>query len=296
MLGLFLLPCVLAFRGEPPAGPQGPSGAMLSADLLAGDYEGAAMGAFNLVSWEPGHVNDELQWYVPEAAIQDPSTGAVTITAQKDGNGKITSARMESHNLWSTATSPDTKLRGYLEVRANIPAKVDGGSLKGSWPAIWMLGTGNGWEWPKHGELDIVEAVNGNPTIVMSAHSTHHHNGEPQHPPNQPFRMNADFTEDQLIAGFEWNVQEEAGQIDMTWWMTWWDLSSQTWESKHSTLVIGSWDGNSDYWDFLGSFTGEGFSLLINLAEGGAMPGTDQVFVDGQPQYLVVHSAKAYHF
>ena len=39
--------------------------------------------------------------------------------------------------------------------------------------------------------------------------------------------MNADFTKDQLIAGFEWNVQEEAGQIDMTWWMTWWDLSSQ---------------------------------------------------------------------
>ena len=85
----------------------------------------------------------------------------------------------------------------------------------------------------------------------------------------------------------------------------------QTWESKHSTLVIGSWDGNppyltgachtslhlllfysscdlifsppptignSDYWDFLGSFTGEGFSLLINLAEGGVMPGTNQVW------------------
>ena len=31
--------------------------------------------------------------YVPEAAVQDPSTGKVTITAQKDGNGKITSAR-----------------------------------------------------------------------------------------------------------------------------------------------------------------------------------------------------------
>ena len=33
-------------------------------------------------------------------------------------------------------------LYSWLQVRANIPAKVDGGSLKGSWPAIWMLGTG----------------------------------------------------------------------------------------------------------------------------------------------------------
>ena len=47
---------------EPPAGPQGPSDAVLSADLLTDGYEGAAMGAFNLVSWEPGHVNNELQW------------------------------------------------------------------------------------------------------------------------------------------------------------------------------------------------------------------------------------------
>ena len=51
-----------------------------------------------------------------------------------------------------------------------------------------------------------------------------------------------------------------------------------------------------DYYDFLNSFNGEGFSLLINLAEGGNFPGTSDVLVDGQPQYVVVQSAKAYGF
>ena len=41
---------------------------------------------------------------------------------------------------------------------------------------------------------------------------------------------------------------------------------------------------------------GEGFSLLINLAEGGDFPGTSDVLVAGQTQYVVVQEAKAYGF
>ena len=50
--------------------------------------------------------------------------------------------------------------------------------------------------------------------------------------PDQPSGLNADFTVDPLIAGFEWNILTDAsgadlGQIDMTWWMTWFDLGTQ---------------------------------------------------------------------
>ena len=100
---------------------------------------------------------------------------------------------------------------------------------------------------------------------------------------------------DPLICGFEWNVQDHIGQIDLTWWFTWFDLGTQTWESSHTTLSLFR-NGNYDYYDFLNSFNGEGFSLLINLAEGGNFPGTSDVLVDGQPQYVVVQSAKAYGF
>ena len=37
-------------------------------------------------------------------------------------------------------------------------------------------------------------------------------------------------------------------------------------------------DGNNDYWDFYNSFDGEGFSLLINMAQGGVMPGAQKHF------------------
>jgi beta-glucanase (GH16 family) len=42
---------------------------------------------------------------------------------------------------------------GKLEVRAKIPRG------RGSWPAIWMLGSNNNFNWPDDGEIDIMEHV-----------------------------------------------------------------------------------------------------------------------------------------
>ena len=98
-----------------------------------------------------------------------------------------------------------------------------------------------------------------------------------------------------LISGLEWNIQDGIGQIDLTWWFKWFDLGSQTWVSRHTTKSLFK-HGGYDYYDFLNSFNGEGFSLLINLAEGGDFPGTQDVLVDGKKQYLIVKSAKAYGF
>jgi len=287
---------------ELPDGPQGPTGAVLKYDLLSNsqsgiDYPEGHIGAFVPQLWPAAVVNGELQEYVPEAAVQDPNTNEITITAKKEG-GRITSARLESYQVWSTAQSEDIKKRGYLEVRSTLPAKPNGGNMKGAWPAIWMLGTGNGNEWPSHGEIDIVEAVNGDPLIVMSLHSTNHFGGAPQHPPKNPMYMDADLTTDYLVAGFEWNVRDEIGQIDLTWWFTWFDQGSQSWISDHTTKVLKK-NQNHDYDDFFDSFNGEGFSLLINLAEGGAMPGypsIDQVLADGQPQYMNVKLVRVYGF
>jgi len=294
----------LSYCQSMPEEPQGPSGAILKFDLLSNSQPGINypsdnhVGAFVARDWPPGVVNGELQAYVPEAAQQDPNTGEITITANKDGNDYITSARLESHQIWTTAQSPETKTRGYLEVRAQLPAKTNGDNLRGSWPAIWMLGTGNGHEWPRHGEIDILEMSNGKPDVIMSLHSTNHFAGGPQHPPDSPFRLDTDLTEVPGIFGFEWNVREDVGQIDLTWWTTDFHAPSQEWKSQHTTkaLKIGA---NMDYWDFFNSFNGEGFSLLINLAEGGIFPGVyhpDEVLVDGKPQYIVIKSVKVYGF
>lgn len=287
---------------ETPDGPKGPPGAVLKYDLLSNsqpgiNYPGGSLGVFVPRHQRAGAVNNELQEYVPENAAQDPNTGEITITAKKEGD-RITSAKLESYQVWSTAQSADIKNRGYVEVRSTLPAKTNGGNLKGSWPAIWMLGAGNGHEWPRHGEIDIVEVVNGDPTLVMSIHSTHHHGGRAQHPPKNPIHINADLTKDHLIAGFEWNVRNEIGQIDLTWWLTWFDQVTQLWVSDHTTKVLKK-NANNDYSDFYDSFNGEGFSLLINLAEGGGMPRIYDVkdtFIDGQPQFMNIKSVKVYGF
>ena len=106
--------------------------------------------------------------------------------------------------------------------------------------------------------------------------------------------MNANFVENELIAGFEWNVHGE--QIDLTWWMTFLDVSSNSWVSAQPrTLAIQSGHGQ-DFHEFYSSFQNNGFFLIINLAEGGDMPGTNDVFVNGEPQYILVKSAKVYGF
>ena len=48
-------------------------------------------------------------------------------------------------------------------MRARIPV------CKGAWPAIWLLGTKNGW--PENGEIDVLEyyQVKGVPTILANA-------------------------------------------------------------------------------------------------------------------------------
>jgi len=273
-----------------PAGPQGPPGAKQVYDLL--DLSWGHMGAFIPKTWPKGKFNSELQEYTPDACQWNSGTGEITITAKKEGS-KITSGRLDTNGVWSTSQSDAIKKRGYVEVRATLPVRPNGkGKYEGAWPAIWMLGRYGGW--PREGEIDIVEAVNGDPSIYYSLHSTNHHGANPQHPPNQPKWMNSNLDESPLIAGLEWNVQDKIGQIDITWWMSWFDLGSGSWQKQHTTFSMFAW-GNQDYIDFHQSFLHGGFYLIVNLAQGGNWP-SNNVFPDGKPQYMHIKSAKVYGF
>lgn len=110
-----------------------------------------------------GWGNNEQQFYTSnkkENAFVDGEF--LHLIARKDSAGgkAYTSARL------TTKDKVDMKY-GRLEVRAKVP----GG--RGLWPAIWMLPTN--WEygdWPRSGEIDIMEHVGYNPdSVFASAHT-----------------------------------------------------------------------------------------------------------------------------
>lgn len=114
-------------------------------------------------SYEEGYVrNNELQYYTRERQENARVEGGnLVLEARKDnwqGNA-YTSASLTTRETanWTY---------GRFEVRAQVPAG------RGTWPAIWMLGTNIGEVgWPDCGEIDIMEYVGYQPNTI---HGTVH--------------------------------------------------------------------------------------------------------------------------
>ncbi len=110
-----------------------------------------------------GWYNNERQYYsAPRAENAVVKGGKLVITARKEslrsapdwGGQPYTSARLITRGKadWTY---------GFFEVRAKMPCG------KGTWPAIWTLGSGG--RWPDDGELDILEHMGREPDRVSSA-------------------------------------------------------------------------------------------------------------------------------
>lgn len=118
-----------------------------------------------------GWGNDEAQFYT-EGRLENArvENGHLIIEARKENwppsrnpTHQYTSARLVSKG------SGDW-LYGRIEARAKLPAG------RGTWPAIWMLPTGNAYGgWPRSGEIDIMEHVGFDPgTVHGSLHALNH--------------------------------------------------------------------------------------------------------------------------
>lgn len=109
-----------------------------------------------------GWGNNEAQYYTDALSNAKVENGQLTITARKEvmGGKNYTSARLVTRNKGDF-------LYGRVEVRAKLP------SGKGTWPAIWMLPTDWAYgDWPKSGEIDIMEHVGYDPNnVLFSVHT-----------------------------------------------------------------------------------------------------------------------------
>jgi beta-glucanase (GH16 family) len=118
-----------------------------------------------------GGGNNEKQCYTDSADnsyIADGKLNIVALPAPEGAEKPYTSARLNSRY------KADFKY-GRIEISAKLP------SGQGSWPAFWMMPTDETYgDWPKSGEIDIMEAVNLKATdtdgkVESNVHGTLHY-------------------------------------------------------------------------------------------------------------------------
>lgn len=114
-----------------------------------------------------GWGNNELEFYTSKRIKNaQVSKGLLTIKVVKESyqGAAYTSARLLSKG------QGDWKY-GRIEIRAKLPTG------RGMWPALWMMSTDEAYgDWPKSGEIDIMENVGYNPDSVFATVHTESYN------------------------------------------------------------------------------------------------------------------------
>lgn len=113
-----------------------------------------------------GWGNHELEYYTDRSVNAHLHGGLLVIEARREeyvgsdgGHARYTSARLSTRRTF-------TQAYGRFEARIKVPRG------QGIWPAFWMLGADiEKVEWPRCGEIDIMENVGKEPTV---AHGTVH--------------------------------------------------------------------------------------------------------------------------
>jgi len=115
--------------------------------------------------------NNELQWYQSDNA--NCSGGRLLIEGKKvnfpnpNFSSESTDWRKNRKTVDYTAASITTsKKKQWLYGRFEVRARID--TAMGSWPAIWLLGSGK--EWPACGEIDMMEfyRYKGDPVVLAN--------------------------------------------------------------------------------------------------------------------------------
>jgi len=111
-------------------------------------------------SYEVGLIRNQEAQYYTEGRLENARV--------EGGNLVIESRKEEYAGAHYTSASVNTLgkrefFRGRIEVRAKIPTG------RGSWPAIWMMGTNIPQAgWPECGEIDIMENVGYEPDMIYA--------------------------------------------------------------------------------------------------------------------------------
>lgn len=204
-------------------------------------------GKWDMVTGGSGFGNNEQQYYTARTANAHQEKGYLVVTARKetytgaDGASRAyTSARMETKGRFE-------QQYGRMEARIKVPKG------QGIWPAFWMLGNDfDAVGWPECGEVDIMENVGFEPSIVHgSLHGPGYSGSEPL---TGTFTLprQGRFSDDFHVFAVEWEPREIRFYVDGTLYER--QTADNLPPNKH--------------WAF-----NHPFFLLLDLAVGGYWPG-----------------------
>lgn len=172
-------------------------------------------------------------------------------------NGAWTSGRIETQRTDFAAPAG-----GELAVEASIQQpSATGAAAAGYWPAFWMLGAGfrgNYTNWPGIGEVDIMEDING----LSSKFGTFHCGVDPNGPCNE---TNGIGSGQQACSGCQTALHTYGVVIDrsVSPEQILWYLDGVNFFTVHANQVDATtWANAVDH----------GFSIILNVAMGGAFP------------------------
>lgn len=209
-----------------------------------------------------GWGNGEKQWYtVANKKNAWANKGTLKITARHEKiNGKdYSSARL------TTKHKGDWKY-GKVVVRAKLPTG------RGTWPAIWMMPTSPTYgEWPKSGEIDIMEHVGFEPDTVLSTSHTEAYNHMIGTQKGKKFYLPTATTAFHTYT-LEWDADEWRSYVDGKLYFTFKNEKS-----------------GSAAWPF-----DQPFHLILNLAIGGGLGGQKGIDDNLFPHVLEIDYVRVY--
>jgi beta-glucanase (GH16 family) len=211
-----------------------------------------------------GWGNNELQYY----------TNARSENARVENGNLIIEARKEQYEgMEYTSARLVTRQKGdWLYGRVEAYAKLPSG--RGTWPAIWMLPTN--WvygNWPKSGEIDIMEYVGYDPGVVHGSIHTEAYNHVLGTQKTATYSVPDSETAFHLYA-LEWTPEKIDIYVD---------------NNKYFTFA----NEHKDYktWPF-----DQVFHLILNIAVGGNWGGVQGVDPNIWPQKMYVDYVRVYQY
>ena len=230
------------------------------------EFSGASL---DLTAWNQeqgnnnGWGNSELEYYTSSTKNSFVSNGNLIIEARKESISgfNYSSARLTTQNK-------KTFTYGRIDIRAKLPV------VKGIWPALWMLGSNiTTVNWPKCGEIDIMELVGQSPSTVYGTMHWADANGNAQqnNGNHQYVLSSGDFSNQFHVYSIAWKQDTIRSYVDDVLYLT-----------TTKTDVGSTYPFNADEF------------FIFNVAVGGNWPGPPDTNVPFLPQRMFVDYVRVF--